>query len=102
MTSTKITKTMRRRLTAVVALALIGAAGCELAVDFDRTKIDAGAIDASIPEGGGDTTIPLDGNNEAAVDAGNDAEDAQQNDTGSDADDGGADAEDDAADAAAE
>jgi hypothetical protein len=88
MTLMKITKTMRRRLLATAALTLIGAAGCELAVDFDRTKIDAGAIDASIPESGGDTTIPVDGSNEAAADAANDADAAQAIDTGVDANDG--------------
>jgi hypothetical protein len=94
-----MTKTTRRRLTAIAAMAtgaLIGLAGCELAVDFDRTKIDAGTIDASIPDTGGDTTVPDDANADV-VDGGNDA-DAQPAtdgnvDAGPDADDGAADAD---------
>jgi hypothetical protein len=105
MTTMKMTKTTRRRLMAIAALALLGAAGCELAVDFDRTKIDAGGIDASFIEGGGDTTIPVDAN-DAAIEAGTDTgPDTQPIDGGpdADADDGAAaDADDGAADADAE
>jgi hypothetical protein len=37
-------KMKKRRALAVVVFALVGAAGCELIVDFDRSKIDAGPI----------------------------------------------------------
>jgi hypothetical protein len=56
-----------RRAVVVVALAAL-VAGCELALDFDRTKIDGGGIDASL----GDVTLADQTNetgNEAATDA---------------------------------
>jgi hypothetical protein len=49
--------------------------GCELIVDFDRTKIpveDAGAIDATPNETSVDAPTDT-GNNEAAVDSGTDS-----------------------------
>ena len=49
--------------------------GCELIVDFDRTKIpveDAGAIDATPNETSVDAPTDT-GNNEAAVDSGSDS-----------------------------
>ena len=96
----KMTCTTRRRLmalAAVVTSTLVGAVGCELAVDFDRTKIDAGAVDASISEGGADSTLPPDAN---ATDANTDAGvDAPATDAGVDADDGAVDADDGAVDA---
>jgi len=42
-----------RRIAALgIAMGIASLAGCELAVDFDRQKIDAGTIDGSFSEGG--------------------------------------------------
>jgi len=41
----------RRASVVVVLAAVMGALGCELALDFDRTKIDGGGIDASFGDG---------------------------------------------------
>ncbi|MEO6418854.1 MAG: hypothetical protein ABIP39_05575 [Polyangiaceae bacterium] len=43
-------KQRTRALVALGVFGLLGVAGCELAVDFDRTKIDSGTFDASIGE----------------------------------------------------
>ncbi len=52
----------------------MGLAACELALDFDRTKIDAGGIDASFGDAvRTDQTAP---SNDAPVDTANDAVDA--------------------------
>lgn len=116
----------RRALVATSALTLFAIAGCELAVDFDRTKIDAGSVDAAIADvtaldaptstdGGKDGTAdaPVDGTSDAPVDGASDApsdgtttdgttadaNDASTTDAGSDApDDAAADAPDDADD----
>jgi len=103
--------TPRRTRTHVAALFLllgVGAVGCELALDFDRTKIDGGAIDASF----GDTATfdqvspPADGTTDGGTDApiaetGSDTGTDTGSDTGTDTGtDGGTDAGQDAADAA--
>jgi hypothetical protein len=57
----------RRASVVVVLAACMGAFGCELALDFDRTKIDGGGIDASFSDG----PSPFDQSaNEAANDTG--------------------------------
>ncbi len=62
--------------------------GCELIVDFDRTKIpieDAGATtDGTTPPPAGDgaSDAPADAPNDAPQDAGNDASDAADADAG--------------------
>ena len=93
-----------RRAVVVVALAAsLSALGCELALDFDRTKIDGGGIDASfgdvtVPEtGGGDVVAEAaaDAPGEAAAEGGTDAGQDTGTDTGTDAGtDAPADAED--------
>lgn len=52
-------KTMKniRRLVALGVIGTIGVAGCELAVDFDRTKIDSGTVDASMSETSTDAPV---------------------------------------------
>ncbi len=116
---------MKIRTTRVLTVLLLGVAvgGCELVVDFDRSKIDAGGVDGSFvdaptsdvandnnvnPDSGGN-----DGGSDGATDAGGDAADATTPDSGSDAsvsdagdgggvNDAGADADDGSADAASE
>jgi len=68
--------------------ALLALPGCELIVDFDRTKIDGGSVgsvsdattpDATSGDGGGDadaSTPAPDAKGEASADAGSDATDA--------------------------
>jgi hypothetical protein len=83
------------RVVAVLGLAVLGGVvGCELAVDFDRTKIDGGGIDASF---GVDATT---GDAIAAVDAADAGGDSSSSDGSVDAPaDAPADAPDDAGDA---
>jgi hypothetical protein len=115
MTNTKLTTrgTTPRRTRALAATLFFllgaGAVGCELALDFDRTKIDGGAIDASF----GDTATtdqaspPADGTTDGGGDTGADtgtdtgADTGRDTgaDTGSDGGDGGTDGGADAADA---
>jgi len=84
-----------RRLAWLVALA-VAAAGCELIVDFDRTKIDAGGGDGSLPDvTTQDVTPPQD------VVTSDVANDVQQPDAGDAAADSAGDAADDVVDAAA-
>jgi hypothetical protein len=92
---------MRKRsghcVTMVALLASVGVLGCELALDFDRTKIDGGGIDASLSdapfEAAGDV-----GTDAPPADAGQDAAGEAGADAGNDS--GGADTGSDAADAA--
>jgi hypothetical protein len=52
---------MKKRVVAVAVLALVGAAGCELIVDFDRSLIDAGAVtDGTFPDSAGQDTSVAD------------------------------------------
>jgi len=68
----------KQRLVFVMILggAIAALVGCELAVDFDRSKIpadstDAGALDVSAPgEGGGDIDSGLQVDSGAGVDSG--------------------------------
>ncbi len=77
MTKRDQTSRRRTRVHAAVLLLLlgVGAIGCELALDFDRTKIDGGALDASF----GDTALPdqvtppADGTSDTGTDTGADA-----------------------------
>lgn len=107
----------RNKLPMVVIGALVlGMAGCELLVDFDRTKIDAGPLDGTttdvtsndvtvdqsthdvVSESFEDvtTTDAGDGGGDSATDAPADVTDAATADDGpADADDGAADAADD-------
>ena len=86
----------RKHLAATVAITLgalsVTATGCELITDFDRTKIDAGTVDATVGGGEGGT-----GDDGSTADVTNDT-------TGDDASDGAADTApgDDASDAAAD
>jgi hypothetical protein len=73
----------RLPLIRLVSFVALGASGCQLIADFDRSKIptDAGQLpDASFDEdaggdddGGFDATLPFDAGDDAATDAGNDA-----------------------------
>jgi len=75
-------KLILRRFTLLVPLAaLVVIAGCEIAVDFDRTKIPTDDADATLPDGGGDedVVVPQDADNgdtgtTDAGDAGSDAD----------------------------
>lgn len=65
-----------RRAFALSCALVLAAAGCELAVDFDRTKIDAGSIDASIADVvaiDSPSTTTRDSGPDVAVDAPTDA-----------------------------
>lgn len=82
----KITKIKKGLVLVSIAAGML-AAGCELIVDFDRTRIptDADAAvpgDASTPTG--DASIPTDGATSDASDAGDttDASDAGSDDAG--------------------
>src|SRR4051812_20051709 len=98
----------RAQLTIVTVVFGVFAVGCELALDFDRTKIDGGAIDASFgdvatsdqvaPPGDGNAETSTDGGPETGTDAGTDTGADAAKDTGSDTGDAGNDAQD-AADA---
>ncbi len=72
---------------AILGLSL-GAAGCELLVDFDRTKIDGGGLDGSP-----DVTVDVQQNDQKTNDSPNDVvddtttTDASDGGTGSDASD---------------
>lgn len=80
----KISKLQKALVLVTIASGAL-AVGCELIVDFDRTKIPAETVDASVPDAGhSDAIAPV-------VDAGPDAEpDAET------PEDGGLDAEADA------
>ncbi len=101
-------KTNTKRIVLLSTLSLaMAAAGCQLIVDFDRTKIDAGAVDASfdvakpdnsVPDTGNDVTPQPDSGKDASDGAVSDASDAST----SDASDAAADADDGSADAATE
>jgi len=94
-----MTTNMKRLL--MGALLAAGVAGCQLIVDFDRTLIDAGGVDASF-----DTSKPetsTDSGTDTSTDAAKDAAKDAATDAATDADDGStADADDGSADAAAE
>lgn len=87
-----------RLLLLVASLGVAFLAGCELIVDFDRTKIPAEAVDSSVPprDSSTDTSAP-DAGSDATADATPDATPDASPDTGSDA---SSDASADAADAA--
>lgn len=99
----KLKKQTQVLMLGAVALALAGVlGGCELIVDFDRTKIDGGTVEG----GGSDVVTMTDGsidtgtdgtmNNDSGVDTGTDS---PTSDTGTDTGvDTGADAPDDAPD----
>ncbi len=70
-----------RKSLLVVSLASISAAGCELIVDFDRTKIPVEASDSSL----GDVVIPETGI-DTGLDAGQDVASPPDADAGDDAD----------------
>lgn len=87
-----------RLLLLVASLGVAFLAGCELIVDFDRTKIPAEAVDSSVPprDSSTDTSAP-DAGSDATADATPDATPDASPDTDSDA---SSDASTDAADAA--
>lgn len=100
-------KTNTKRIVLLSTLSLaMAAAGCQLIVDFDRTKIDAGAVDASFDVAKPDNSVPDTGNDVTQPDSGKDASDGAVSDASdastSDASDAGADADDGSADAATE
>jgi hypothetical protein len=79
----KANRRARRIVALAIAVGFASLAGCELAVDFDRQKIDAGTIDGSFSEGGTvDATPQTDSGQDtgpgtdAGQDAGSDASDA--------------------------
>ena len=66
-----------RRWVALGLVGMMGVAGCELAVDFDRTKIDSGTFDASISETSTDAPVGTDALGDGTVtDSATDARDA--------------------------
>ncbi|MBK8216007.1 MAG: hypothetical protein IPK71_19950 [Myxococcales bacterium] len=87
-----------RLLLLVASLGVAFLAGCELIVDFDRTKIPAEAVDSSVPprDSSTDTSAP-DAGSDATADATVDATPDASPDAASDA---SSDASGDAADAA--
>lgn len=88
-----------RLLLLVASLGVAFLAGCELIVDFDRTKIPAEAVDSSVPprDSSTDTSAP-DAGSDATADA---TPDATTPDASPDAaSDASSDASGDAADAA--
>ncbi|MFO0637967.1 MAG: hypothetical protein U0183_02050 [Polyangiaceae bacterium] len=87
-----------RLLLLVASLGVAFLAGCELIVDFDRTKIPAEAVDSSVPprDSSTDTSAP-DAGSDATADASVDATPDASPDAASDA---SSDASGDAADAA--
>lgn len=99
----KTQKTARLQKTLVLVSIVSGAfaAGCELIVDFDRTKIPVEAVDAALIDAAGFDEGGIlspedagDGSSEAATEAGTDAADA--GDAGTDAGDASLDADADA------
>lgn len=63
-------KVLVRRAFALSSALALAAAGCELAVDFDRTKIDAGSVDGSIADVVSiDSPVTIDGGADARLDA---------------------------------
>jgi hypothetical protein len=91
MSHTKIKKGLLLLTLASGALAV----ACELAVDFDRTRIPVEALDAAIPDSAiAETSVPVDGASDAEVDAADAGEsdaDAAAVDDGGDASDGATD-----------
>ncbi len=78
-------KTILKRITLLVTLTSLAlAAGCEIAVDFDRTKIPADNIDGSTDGSIGDVFVP-DGPAETN-DSGNLSDAGDAGDAGHDAD----------------
>lgn len=73
--------TIRKSLFFVFAVS-VGAMGCELIVDFDRTKIPVETVDADIPgtdagtDTGTDAIAETDGGEDASDDGGDDGGDA--------------------------
>lgn len=91
-----------KRVSAVGIVLVMAAAGCELIVDFDRTKIPGGGTDASVDQGtldgqtGTDAQVDVttDAPKDSATEGGGDAAtDGTTNDAGdaaaADADDSG-------------
>lgn len=78
-------RNLRKGIVLVVAAGWLGL-GCELIVDFDRTKIPVDATDSSVAEGGDlpDTFVP-DTSTVDAADA-SDASDASETDADADTD----------------
>mgnify|MGYP003594088418 CR=1 FL=1 len=88
-----------RLLLLVASLGVAFLAGCELIVDFDRTKIPAEAVDSSVPprDSSTDTSAPDTGSDataDATVDATPDASPDAASDASSDASGDAADAAD--------
>jgi hypothetical protein len=90
---------------AALGLTIMSAAGCELLVDFDRTKIDGGSLDGTPNDVVGNDVVndvvndvnPGDGGNDATDGSTSDVTDsstADVDDSATDADDGSADAAD--------
>ena len=71
-----------RRWLALAVVGMMGVAGCELAVEFDRTKIDSGTFDASISETSTDAPVLVDALGDGtAADSATDARDAASDTT---------------------
>jgi hypothetical protein len=93
-----------KRALMVTTVLVVGAAGCELISDFDRTKIPGGGFDGSVDAPGLDVTplptpdVVQDVANDSPAEAASDASDGGATDgdatTTSDAADGGTDADD--------
>jgi hypothetical protein len=78
-----------RRWVALGVVGMMGVAGCELAVDFDRTRIDSGTFDASISETSTDAPVGMDATGDGTVaDSAADAQDAATDTAVDDANDG--------------
>jgi hypothetical protein len=71
----KTTKIQRGFVLVTITAALT--AGCELIVDFDRTRIPVVANEAAVPDGSLlDATLPGEGGSDATTDASDAGEDA--------------------------
>lgn len=93
------TKMNSKNKRSLALLVVVGAvlAGCELAVDFDRSLIDAGSVDASFVDVQNDTSPPVDsGGKDTSPPVDSGGMDTSMPDTGTDT---GVDSGTDAADA---
>jgi hypothetical protein len=99
--------TLKSLVPFLVAGGILAVAGCQLIVDFDRTLIDAGSVDASIDIAKPDTSVADTGSDVTTTDASDGSTSDASDGSTSDASDGStSDASDgstsDASDAASE